>query len=60
MTADAIWEFQTKASDRLGDTVSPEGMLDMALRGTRGKKCEPPNLGNLAPSPDLVAGTFSY
>jgi hypothetical protein len=35
MTADAIREFQTKASDRWGDTVSPEGMLDMALRGTR-------------------------
>lgn len=27
--------FQTKACDRWGDTVSPEGVLDMALRGSR-------------------------
>jgi len=27
--------FQTKACDRWGDTVSPDGILDMALRGTR-------------------------
>ena len=27
--------FQTKTSDRWGDTVSPNGVLDMALRGTR-------------------------
>jgi hypothetical protein len=24
-----------------------------------GKRCQPPNLGNLADCPDLVAGTFS-
>ena len=27
--------FRTKTSDRWGNTVSPEGVLDMALRGTR-------------------------
>jgi|AACY02.12.fsa_nt_gi hypothetical protein len=27
--------FRTKASDRWGDSVSPEGVLDMALRGTQ-------------------------
>jgi hypothetical protein len=27
--------FRTKTSDRWGETVSPEGVLDMALRGTR-------------------------
>jgi len=26
--------FRTKTSDRWGDSVSPEGVLDMALRGT--------------------------
>jgi hypothetical protein len=26
--------YRTKTSDRWGDTVSPEGVLDMALRGT--------------------------
>lgn len=35
MNADAIRVFQTNSSDRRGDTVSPEGILDMALRGTR-------------------------
>jgi hypothetical protein len=27
--------FRTKTSDRWGETVSPEGVLDMALRGNR-------------------------
>lgn len=27
--------FRTKTVDRWGDTVSPEGVLDMALRGNR-------------------------
>ena len=27
--------FRTKSFDRWGDTVSPEGVLDMALRGNR-------------------------
>ena len=35
MNAVSIRVFQTKSSDRWGDTVSPEGILDMALRGTR-------------------------
>lgn len=26
--------FRTKSADRWGDSVSPEGVLDMALRGT--------------------------
>ena len=26
--------FKTKTSDRWGDVLSPEGILDMALRGT--------------------------
>lgn len=30
-----VRSFRTKTSDRWGDGVSPEGVLDMALRGTR-------------------------
>lgn len=32
--------FRTKTIDRWGDFVSPEGVLDMALRGTRAQWCE--------------------
>jgi len=30
-----VFHFQSKSEDRWGDGVSPEGVLDMALRGTR-------------------------